>query len=294
MTTAQDLVYATQRHLFTGNREELNTLAAGVSTNATNLTFTYPSAGIKVGASLEIGTELFYVIAVASDGSATVLPHQQGSTTATHSQGDVVTINPKFPQFHILGAINHDLDDLYALGLYHVGTVDITFLPPVYGYDLTGATHVSSIIDIRWKALGPSKYWPRITNYELLRDQDTTVFASGYALQLYETPQPGRQMRIRYRSQFTHFSTLSDDAEAVSGIYQHMEDLPPLGAAIELTYGREVKRNFSESQGDSRRATEVPPGAERASNQGLIARRLQRIMDEKARQHRADPRVVRR
>ena len=60
-------------------------------------------------------------------------------------------------------------------------------------------------------------------------------------------------------------------------------DLPPLGAAINLMAGREIKRNFTDDQGDVRRAVEVPAGAVAASANGLKQKRQLRINTEKAR-----------
>ena len=47
--------------------------------------------------------------------------------------------------------------------------------------------------------------------------------------------------------------------------------------------GREIKRNFTESQGDTRRASEVPPGAILQSSRQLQVLRVQRIAAKAAR-----------
>ena len=47
--------------------------------------------------------------------------------------------------------------------------------------------------------------------------------------------------------------------------------------------GREIKRNFTESQGDTRRAGEVAPGAVMQSSRNLQILRQQRITAESAR-----------
>ena len=46
--------------------------------------------------------------------------------------------------------------------------------------------------------------------------------------------------------------------------------------------GREIKRDFTESQGDTRRAGEVPAGAVAASSRNLQILRQQRITSEAA------------
>ena len=53
------------------------------------------------------------------------------------------------------------------------------------------------------------------------------------------------------------------------GMTTTMEDIPPLGAALRLQGVREGQRNFNETQGDSRRAEEIPVGAQLSSTRGL-------------------------
>jgi hypothetical protein len=47
--------------------------------------------------------------------------------------------------------------------------------------------------------------------------------------------------------------------------------------------GREIKRALTETQGDTRRAQEVPSGAANASLNGLRVQRQNRIVAERAR-----------
>ena len=56
-----------------------------------------------------------------------------------------------------------------------------------------------------------------------------------------------------------------------------MYDLPPLGAMVALVAPREVKRNQIDSEPDSRRGTEVPPGAVMNSVAQVLALRQRRI-----------------
>jgi hypothetical protein len=62
-----------------------------------------------------------------------------------------------------------------------------------------------------------------------------------------------------------------------------------LGAQIRLMSPREIKRNFTESQGDTRRADEVAMGSVANSTAGLIRLRRDRIQAEAARLARAYP-----
>ena len=56
-----------------------------------------------------------------------------------------------------------------------------------------------------------------------------------------------------------------------------------------MVAGREVKRNFTESQGDTRRADEVPAGSVNNSINNLLRLRRDRIIAEAARLARQYP-----
>jgi hypothetical protein len=62
-----------------------------------------------------------------------------------------------------------------------------------------------------------------------------------------------------------------------------LEDVLRMGVQLRAMVGREVKRNFTEAQGDTRRAAEVQPGAVQASWRGIAAIRQARIEAEQAR-----------
>ena len=89
--------------------------------------------------------------------------------------------------------------------------------------------------------------------------------------------------RVTYKQQFSPFVNLTDDATTVAGLSSTMYDLPPLGAMVALVAPREVKRNQIEAEPDSRRGTEVPPGAVMNSVAQVLALRQRRINAEATR-----------
>ena len=66
-------------------------------------------------------------------------------------------------------------------------------------------------------------------------------------------------------------------------------DIPSLGAALKLQSMREPQRNFNTAQGDSRRAEEVPPGAQLRSVPALQIPYERRIKEEARRLKRMYP-----
>lgn len=292
MSTASDLIQATRQHLFTGQPELLNRLSASLNTTDVAFALTYDFGTMNRGSIIEIDLEQIYIFnVVTSTRSITdCIRGFNGTTAAAHSAAASVTVAPKFPASRILQAINDDLRDLSSPvnGLYQIKTVDITYNPAVEGYDLTAVTDILSIAEVRFRTTGPDKAWPQVTSYALLRNMPTTGtygdFASGNAVVIYgDGPQPGLPIRLRYRAPFTSLVDQTNDVLAISGLPTTAHDIPPLGAAIRVAAGREIRRNFDEAQGEPRRAEEVAPQAVLGSTRELVRLRQQRIMAEQAR-----------
>lgn len=293
MSTAADLINKVRRRLQPTQREMAVYLGAPYTAGALTMQLTDPTDGsslnaVSPGCELAIDLELFYVESFAN-GVATVIPGDLGSTSANHANGARVWVNPRYSDFDILSGLNDDLDDLSTPdnGLYQVKSIEITHTPPHIGYDLVGVTTILEILSVRYRV--PSSpatlEWIPIPKreYELTPSSDTGDFASGYALSIYEGGFPGQPIRVTYKAPFAHFATYNDDSVTVCGLPATAADLPYLGAAIALTSPREIKRNQTEAQPDSRKANEVPPGAVMNSVAGLEKIRSRRIKGENER-----------
>lgn len=285
MTTVNDWVTTTRSTLMSGYVENRNKLSVAYTKSGTTLTFLYPPDGIRVGSRLSIGTNTFYVW--ATNGQvATVSGAEDGSTDQDAAIGSLVRVSPRFTDDEIVKALAADLNDLSspANGLYGIGTVDLTYNAILNGYDL-GPTAVDlvSIYEVKYLTPGPQMDNPRIhtTGWRLNRNAISSQFPSGISLQLFEPAYPGYNVRVVYRSNFSMPTTLYANVSA-TGLLPSAYDIPPLGASIRLMAGREIKRDFTESQGDTRRAGEVPAGAIAASSRNLQILRQQRITSEAA------------
>ena len=286
--TAQTWIDETRDLLLTDYVEEQATLAGALDASSTSVSFALPSAivpGVVAGATIEIGTELMYVFSVSGAGLATVKRGYKGSEAAAHSNGDLVTVNPKFPAYQILDALNHELRDLSSPqhGLFQIKTVEVTFNAAQDGYDLTGVTDdILSIYQVTYSDPGSEASEPAITEYALRRDRNTSSFASGYGLILHSDAWPGQAVRVLYKC---GFGTLTNGTTALSttGLHPEAYDLPALGAALRLMSSRPIRREFLDEQGSSRSAEEVVSGAISASMRDLRALRLDRINAETTR-----------
>lgn len=293
MSTAGALLNRVSRQLLSGTVEERNKLAVTVDSDDTSFVMSYDLAGLRAGTVFEIGTELCYVWE-ASTGSKTLVVERGhlGTTPAAHTAGDIVVLNPRFPKAQMLDALNQDIDDLSspANGLFRVITQNVSYNGSDRQVNLTSATNVIDLIDVRLRYLADD--FPVIRRVRLQRDLPTTDFASGFALVFDESVMAGT-LRVRYKSPFTRVSATTDDIQSVAFVPTSMEDILELGVMQRMLSSREVKRNFIESQGDTRRSDEVPPGAMRDSFTNVQRLRRERIVAEAAKLARQYPLVFR-
>lgn len=269
-----------------GYTENRNQLASAYTAGSGTLTFKHSPDGIRQGARLSIGTNTFYVWSITGQ-TATVSAGEDGSTDVNAAADSLVRVSPRFTDDEIWKTLAADLADLSSpsSGLFGIGTIDLTYNAIINGYDLTSlAQNMISIYEVKYLTPGPQLDNPRIhtSGWRLNRNAITSQFPSGMSLQLFEPAYPGYNLRVVYRSYFTMPTTINANVNA-TGLLPSAQDLPPLGAAIRLMSGREVKRNFTESQGDTRRASEVAPGAILQSSRNLQILRQQRITAESAR-----------
>ena len=293
MSTASALLDRVNRQLLSGTIEERNKLAATVDSDDTSFVMSYDLAGLRAGTVFEIDSELVYVWeAVSGSKTLTVERGYMGTTAASHTVGAVVTLNPRFPKAQMLEALNQDIDDLSSPlnGLFRVVSTSIDYNGSDRQTDLTGATSVIDLIDVRLRYLDSD--YPVIRATRLQRDLPTADFPSGFAIVFDESVMAG-SLRVRYKAPFSRVSALTDSLQSVANVSTTMEDILELGVMSRVLSVREVKRNFIESQGDTRRSDEVGSGAMRDSFSNILRLRRDRIIAEAAKLARQYPLTIR-
>ena len=293
MSTASALFERVNRQLLGGTVEEQNKLATSISSSDTSFALSYDLAGLRTGTVFEIDSEMIYIWeAVSGSKTLTVQRGYAGTTAATHSAGAIIKLNPRFPKSQMIDALNQDIDDLASPlnGLFRVVTLTIPYNGSDRQINLTGATSVIDLVDVRLRFL--SDDYPYVSRARLQRDLPTSDFASGYAIVLDEPVMSG-DLRVRYKAPFARVASPSDNIQSVAGVPESMEDILELGIMSRMLSTREVKRNFIESQGDTRRSEEVPPGAMRDSFGNILRLRRDRIIAEAAKLARQYPLTIR-
>lgn len=280
MATLATWVAATRRHLMTGRQEERNTLSAPYTPGDTTLSFTGALGGIVPGTRLSIGLHTFYVAATSdSTLTATVYPAQDGSVAVAAPAGTMVWVGPRFTDFEIAEALADELRDLSAPdnGLWALRIEDVPYASGFSHFALTDP----DVLDVYavYAVAADDTYAPFLRMaYRLDRGE-----AGGPSLtMLSAVPAETASLRVLVRAPFVVPTDPTTDL-ATTGLPVTAYDIPPLGAAMRLVLPREIKRNFTEAQGDTRRAAEVQAGSVSNSMRSLAALRMQRIIAESGR-----------
>jgi hypothetical protein len=293
MSTAGALINRVSRQLLSGTIEERNKLATTVTSADTSIVMSYDLAGLRAGSVFEIDSELMYIW-VAESGSKTLTVERGylGTTAAAHTAGALAILNPRFPQQQLLDSFNQELDDLSSPsnGLFRVIAANVDYNGSDRQVNLTSATTIIDLIDVRLRYL--SSDYPVLRGVRLSRDLPTSDFASGFALTFDEVSMAGT-LRVRYKAPFVRASTTSSDIQSVCLMPINMEDIVEMGVMARMLSVREVKRNFIESQGDTRRSDEVPAGSIANSVTNILRLRRDRIIAEASKLARQYPLTIR-
>lgn len=289
MSTLAQLVNRTQRQLLSGTVEERNKLSGSLTSTATSVVFQYELAGIRAGSIIQVDSELMYVWEVnTGTKTATVERAFNGTVAAAHLTSAYVLINPRFPRHQIIEAINDELSDLSSPmnGLFRVKSVDINYNGSDRMINFPVIDDVIDLTEVRIRYL--STDYLKVPKVALTRNLPTSDFGSGIALTINQTVRSG-QLRVSYKTGFGRLVNESDDVQAIAGFPLSAEDLLVIGAQIRLVSPREIKRNFTESQGEPRRAEEVTAGSVASSITNLLRLRRDRITAEAAKLNRQYP-----
>ena len=279
--TAQTWIDRTRDLLLSGTVESLNRLDGAISnTTAATFAIEFSTGPIVAGSIIEIGTELMYVTSVSGQNVTVMRGYASSAAADSHIDDSIIRSNPQYPAHMILDAINDDLNDLSAKGLYQVKVATFTYSAATQGYNL--ASDVLAVHRVTFTDESANKSEPEVRRWSLRRNRDTSTFASGVALVLADTPTSGQTVRVEYKAPFATLP-LTTTALTDTGLHAEAYDLPPIGAAMVLMTFKPIARESITTQAPIRRSEEVPSGAISASIRDLRFRRQERIEAEKAR-----------
>lgn len=289
MSSVGTVVDRTLRQLMSGTVEERNKTTLAINASTTTVTFQYDLSGIRPGGVIQIDSELMYVWEIsAGSKSVTVERGWNGTTAAAHAASSVATVDPKFPRAQILEAMNAELDDLASPmnGLFQIKILELNYNGTDLMINLPTTDKIIDLISVSLRYI--STDYIKVRRCRLIRDLPNDDFNTGYAIRFDEQVRAGR-MIIVYKSPFTNITTETQNIQNVTGLPTSCEDILIIGSQIRLVGPREIKRNFTESQGDTRRPDEVPSGSVSNSITNLLRMRRDRITSEAAKLMRQYP-----
>lgn len=289
MSTVGTVVDRAIRQLMSGTVEERNKTIGALTATSTTIVFQYDLGGMRAGGVIQIDNELMYVWEVSSGSKSVVVERAwNGTVAAAHVSGSVAIVDPRFPRAQIIEAINAELDDLSSPmnGLFQIKTMEVNYNGVWSMINLPTTDKIIDLVSVSLRYLATD--YPKIRRCRLIRDLPNDDFNSGYGIRFDEQVRAGR-MIIVYKAPFINVTSETQNLQNIAGIPSSCEDILIMGAQIRLVSPREVKRNFTESQGDTRRSDEVPTGSVSNSINNIIRMRRDRIIAEAAKLKRQYP-----
>ena len=294
MSTASQLITRASNQLLSGTIEERNKITNILSTSETSVIFQYDLGGIRSGAVIEVDSELMYVWDAAS-GTKTVTVERgyNGTTAATHAVGAVAKINPRFPRSLMFEALKQDILDLSSPvnGLYAVVVRSIEYNGSDRMIELPAMPQtVFEVMDIRLEYLTTDQ--PLLHKVRMERNVQMVTANGPRDVLVFDESVMAGTIWYTTKEEFAPLTVESAELSTLS-IPASLEDILEMGTMIRCMSSREIKRNFIESQGDTRRSDEVPAGSVSNSANNLIRLRRDRIIAEAARLGRQYPLKIR-
>ena len=219
------------------SQESVTALNGGINSTATSLTV---DNGGRLGMGrAEIDDELIYIDAVTTN-TVTLQPWGRGvdgTTAASHSDNARVTFNPLFPRHYVKRAINDTISSM-GVELKATGVHTFTFLPATNTYSVPA--DVRSVNQLTWKTVGPSGRWETVRRWQVDQQANTTQYATGKTVTVWESIIPGRTVQVRYLKDPALLSAGADTLETTAGFPASCRDVVALGTAARLVSSVDV------------------------------------------------------
>jgi hypothetical protein len=294
VTTVQGWIDRARVYLQGSQADAVNRLDADYYPGDSEIILKYPLEGVGRGAPISVGRACF--MAWSADAAAKtieVTPGWAGASDVAVPSGSIVRVKPKFFDHHLYDALEETLAELSSpeRGLFGVDQIEIEYLSPQTVYDLIDADGFLAPISVAFaEPTDSTDRWPflRANEYDIRTIQPTAEFPSGLQLKLHVAPSitEGETIVLTYKKALIMPGDLDSSIESC-GLDESAYDLPPMGAAVRLAFPQEMRRNSTSSQGDTRRADEVPAGANLGASRALLALYERRVNQEYARLVRA-------
>lgn len=168
----------------------------------------------------------------------------RGTNAASHTDHSKVTIAPTYPRFMVQQAINDTIQAVYP-ELFGVGTHTFSFNSAVTTYSLPAAAEY--ILNVKWQTIGSTKEWLNIRRYDTDKTANTSEFANGKSINIFDVVDPGRTVQVIYAKAPSILTNDNDIYETVTGLPSSTVDVIIYGAMARLLANSDAARVPSQS-----------------------------------------------
>jgi len=192
---------------------------------------------------IEVGSELMYVDRTDNLTKQVYLAPWgrgfRGTTASTAANQTKVVIAPQYPRFMVKQAINDTIQAVYP-ELFGVGTHTFSFNSAVTAYSLPATADY--VLNVKWQTIGSTKEWLNVRRYDTDKTANTTVFANGKTINIFDMIDPGRTVQVIYAKAPSVLSAENDIYETVTGLPSSTIDVIVYGAIARLIVGSDAAR----------------------------------------------------
>ena len=283
MPTMADAIADVRRMTYGSMSEKINVVNLSSSAVVTEVALELDVSGIQEGMILSSGLNVWYVKgASVSDRKVFVVPGIDNSPVGGVSAGDLVYVRPRMTDWYAFNLLNDEIRALSAPtnGLFKVGSWTVDSDPTYQTYTVPeAAADMQDLIRVRYRLPGT----PNVQIDLPVSAWRWRPTATSNVVQLTRNIPMGTEVTFVYKAPFTAATALSDDLVTTCGLAESMTDIPPLGVATSLLSTTESRRIQVQTQGDARRADEVPATSNSAAAREMRRVYRDRIQDEYAR-----------
>ena len=273
---------------FSRDQEEKTWITAGI--DADDLVFRVNDPKFISAGMCEIGDEMIWISRVDnSSGDVTVAPFGRGyqSTTAVaHDANACIVNNPKFPKSQIHQAINDAIRGVYP-DLHVLANYEFPSVAARTTYELPAA--VDLVHGVTYETIGPTRRWAPIRRWNYNPQADPETFASGKSIDLFESPEPGRTVRVTYLKPPTTIADAGTEFATATGLSATAEDCIVYGACFRLVGLLETPRLQINAIEQQLRSQMVQPGATQSAARHFLQLYQLALASERERLIRANP-----
>lgn len=250
---------------------------------ANGLTLNFGSVTNIGKGAVEIDDELLWLDTYDRvSNTATVAPYGRGyhgTIPAAHTANTKVTIAPTFPRAAVKKAINDTIDAVFP-NLFGVGVHTFNFNTVKTTYTLPA--DVQTVLYISWKPSGPTEEWLPVKNWRPDPLANSTAFATGQSVSIYDRIESGRTVQVFYTKKPTTMVSAApgDTFESVTGLPSSCKDVILYGAAYRLSSFIDPGRlNYNSAEADNA-DTKIQYGSGASTARFLLALYQQRLTEE--------------